>query len=117
MVAYLFDRKGLIEVAAEGQDEMDLFELVAEAGAEDLEQDDDTFMVTTSVETFDAVQTALAGASIPVADARLVRLPTTSVKLDPAQTRKILDFIEKLEDHQDVQAVYTTLDDSVMETA
>lgn len=116
-VAYLFDRKGVLQISTADQDEMDLFELVVEAGAEDLEQDEDTFMVTTSVEAFDAVQTALDEAGVPVADASLVYLPTTTVKLDPGQTRKILHFVEKLEDHQDVQAVYTTLDDSLMETA
>ena len=116
-VAYLFDRKGVIQVSAAGQDEMELFELVVEAGAEDLEQDEDTFMVTTSVEAFDAVQTSLHEAGIPLADAGLVRLPTTTVKLDPEQARKILNFVEKLEDHQDVQAVFTTLDDSILETA
>jgi YebC/PmpR family DNA-binding regulatory protein len=116
-VAYLFDRKGLIEISTEDQDEMDLFERVVEAGAEDLEQDEDTFMVTTSVEAFDAVQTALEDAGVPVADARLVRLPTTTMKLDPDQARKILSFVERIEDHQDVQAVYTTLaDDSILES-
>ncbi len=115
-VAYLFERKGLLQISTTGQDEMELFELVVEAGAEDLEQDEDTFMVTTSVETFDAVQTALHEAGVSVVDASLVRLPTTTVKLDPDKARKILGFVEKLEDHQDVQAVYTTLDDSILET-
>ena len=116
-VAYLFDRKGVIQIETAGQDEMDLFELVVEAGAEDLEQDDDMFMVTTSVEAFGEVETALHEAGIPVADASLVRIPTTTVKLSPDQARKILNFIEKLDDHQDVQAVYTTLDDaSILES-
>ena len=114
-VAYLFDHKGVIEIPSSGLDEMELFDLVVEAGAEDLEQDDDAFMVTTSVEDFDAVCMALHEAGLPVDDARLVRLPTTTVKLDPSQARKIVGFIEKLEDHQDVQAVYSTLDDSIME--
>ena len=113
-VAYLFDRKGVIQIPASGLDEMDLFDLVVEAGAEDLEQDDDAFMVTTSVDDFDAVQTALHDADIPVAEARLVRLPTTTVMLDPDHARKIAGFIEKIEDHQDVQAVYSTLDDSIL---
>ncbi len=113
-VAYLFDRKGILQVSAAGQDEMDLFERVVEAGAEDLERDEDTFMVTTAVETFDAVQTALAEAGIPVADASLVYLPTTTVRLDSERTRKLLAFVEKIEDHQDVQAVYTTLDDTAL---
>ena len=43
---------------------------------------------------------------------------TTTVQLDPDPARKVMRFIEKIEDHQDVQAVYTTLDDaSVMEAA
>jgi YebC/PmpR family DNA-binding regulatory protein len=116
-VAYLFDRKGVFQIPSDGLDEMALFELVVEAGAEDLEQDDDTFMVTTSVEDFDAVQTALHDAGIAVADASLVRLPTTTVKLDPDQARKLAGFLEKIEDHQDVQAVYSTLDDdSILES-
>ncbi|MFQ5568468.1 MAG: YebC/PmpR family DNA-binding transcriptional regulator [Rhodothermales bacterium] len=110
-VAYLFERKGLIQIAAEGRDELELFDLVAEAGAEDLEQDDETFMVTTPVETFDAVHTALHDAGITPSDAHLVRLPTTTVKLDPKQALKVMNFIEKVEDHQDVQAVYSTLDE------
>ena len=113
-VAYLFDRKGVLEIPADGLDEMDLFDLVVEAGAEDLEQHDDAFMVTTSIEDFDAVQTALHDANISVAEARLVRLPTTTVKLDADHARKIAGFIEKIEDHQDVQAVYSTLDDSIL---
>ena len=116
-VAYLFDRKGVIQIPSHGLDEMELFDLVVEAGAEDLEQDDDAFMVTTSVEDFDAVCMALHEAGLPVDDARLVRLPTTTVKLDPSKARKIAGFIEKIEDHQDVQAVYSTLDDSILETA
>ncbi len=116
-VAYLLDRKGVIQIPSHELDEMELFELVVEAGAEDLEQDEDTFMVTTSTEVFDAVQTALHEAGIPVADASLVRLPTTTVKLDSGRTRKLLSFVEKLEEHQDVQAVYTTLDDdSILES-
>ncbi len=116
-VAYLFDRKGLLQLPAAGLDEMTVFELVAEAGAEDLERDDEAFMVTTSVEAFEAVQTALHAAGLTPRDASLVRLPTTTVRLDAGQARKIQAFLEKLEDHQDVQAVYTTLDDeSVLES-
>jgi YebC/PmpR family DNA-binding regulatory protein len=117
-VAYLFDRKGVIELPAEGHDEMALFELVAEAGAEDLDREDDVFIVTTPVDAFDAVQTALHEGGITPAEASLVRLPTTTVKLDAGEARKVVAFLEKLEENQDVQAVYTTLDDaSVLETA
>lgn len=117
-VAYLFDRKGVIHIPADGPDEMEVFELVVDAGAEDLVQEDGYFVVTTPVAAFDAVQTALHEAGIKAEEASLVRLPMTTIKLDPDQARKVMNFIEKLDDHQDVQAVYTALDeDSVLEEA
>jgi len=94
---------------------MALFELVVEAGAEDLEQDEDAFMVTTAVEAFEAVRTALQEADVAVEEASLVYVPTTTVKADPEQARKLASFLEKLEESQDVQAVYSTLDeDSIL---
>lgn len=117
-VGYLFDRKGRIEIPAEGQDELELFELVVEAGAEDMEEDDGVYVVHTPVEAFDAVETALHEAGIKTKEAALVRIPTTTVPLEASEARKVLDFIEKLEDHDDVQAVYTTLDEeSALEAA
>ena len=108
-VAFLFDQKGLFEINADGQDEDELFLLVAETGAEDLARENDTFVVTTPVESFGAVQTALAEAGIEAEEASLQRIPTTTVTLAPQDARNVAALIEALEDHQDVQAVYTTL--------
>lgn len=109
-VAFQFERKGVIMVPANGLDELTLFELVAEAGADDLIQDDDVFVVTTPVEAFDAVQTALQENDISVDDASLVRTPTTTVTLDDDQVEKVVKLVDALEDLQDVQAVYTALE-------
>lgn len=109
-VAYLFDRKGIIEVPAAGADELLLFDLVAEAGAEDMRREDEVFVVSTPVEQFDAVLTALEGAGFAVREANLERLPTTTVRLAPDDARKVAQLIEQLEELQDVQAVYTTLE-------
>ncbi len=108
-VAYLFDRKGVIQIPAAEHDEMELFELVAEAGAEDLEEDDGMFMVTTSVEDFDGVQVELLEAGIRPAEAALVRLPRTTVTAEESLATRTRTFIERLEEHQDVQAVYSNL--------
>ena len=116
-VAYLFDRKGVLEIPAEGLDELEVFEIVVEAGAEDLVEEDGTFVVTTPVEAFGAVEAALHEAGIKPAEAALVRRPTTTVQLDASEARKVLSFIDKLDDHQDVQEVYTTLDDASIELA
>ena len=109
-VAYLFDRKGMLEIPAEGHDEMELFDLVAEAGAEDLKQDDGQFIVTTSVDDFGSVQSALEARGIEASEAGLVRIPTTNLSLPADQTQKVLRLLEAIEEHQDVQEVYTVLD-------
>ena len=114
-VAYLFERKGVLQIPAAGHDELALFELVADAGADDLERDDDAFMVTTPVETFADVEAALREAGIEPDEARLVFEPTTTVRPDPEQARRIQAFLDKVDDHQDVQAIYTTLDEAVLE--
>ena len=116
-VGYLFDRKGHIEFPAGAHDEMELFELVAEAGAEDLVQEENHFVVTTRVEQFGAVVAALNEHGIEPEEAGLVRIPTTTVSLDPEAAKKIGNLVELLEELQDVQAVYTTLelDDATIE--
>jgi len=109
-VAYLFERKGEIEIPAAGQDEDELFLLVAEAGAEDLAREDGSFVVTTPVEAFGAVSEALAEAGIEPTEAGLVRLPTTTTALGPEEAAKVMRLVDALEELQDVQEVYTTLE-------
>ena len=115
-VGYLFERKGVIEIPASGRDEMELFELVAEAGADDLVLEDDTYVVTMPVENFGAVQAALQEAGVSTDEANLTRIPTTTVAVEPDVARKVAKLIELLEDNQDVQAVYSTmlLDDATI---
>lgn len=108
-VAFQFERKGLIEIR-DGIGEDELFEIVAEAGAEDLEQDEDGFTITTPVENFGAVNAALTEAGIEAENASLVRNPTTTTRLAVDQSEKVLRLVDALEDHADVQAVFTTLE-------
>ncbi len=109
-VGYLFERKGVIEVRAADHDELDLFEIVAEAGAEDMQRDDETFVITTPVEQFDVVVSALRTGGIEIEEAGLIREPTTTVTLPERDVRKVMRLIDQLEDHPDVQAVFTTLE-------
>lgn len=113
-VAYLFERKGRFTIPAEQYDELILFETVVEAGAEDLRQEDDMFVVITPVERFDEVESALKKAGIETEEADLVRIPTTTVTLDEEETETVLDLIEEMEDLDDVENVYTTLETRVL---
>ena len=110
-VSYLFDRKGIIRVPADGHDEMELLELVADAGADDLEQCDGTFLVITSVEAFENVRMCLEVAGISPADSSLIRLPKASVPAPHGIAAHVRALTDRLERHQDVQAVYTNMAD------
>lgn len=107
-VAFQFERKGIIQVDAAGRDEMALFELVADAGAEDLEREDDLFMITTPMEAFGPVVNALREAGIEPTEAELQRIPTTYTDVDADTARKVENLLDQLEDHADIQNVFST---------
>ena len=109
-VAFQFNRKGQFVIQANGLDEDDLFMIVADAGAEDLSREDDTFIVLCEVEHFGAVQNALSEAEISTLEAELIRIPTTTTALPPEQAQTVIRMVEALEDLQDVQTVSTTLE-------
>jgi YebC/PmpR family DNA-binding regulatory protein len=109
-VAFMFERIGQIEIPAEGIEEDELFLAVADAGAEDLRREDDTFVVTMPVEAFGAVQEALREAGIEPAEAELVRLPTTITTPSADDATRAVKLLDALEELQDVQHVFTTLD-------
>ena len=114
-VAFLFDQKAVFEVLAapEGGDpvgEDDLFLLAADAGADDLRREDDRFVVTAPVEAFGSVQAALDEAGLAVDEAGLQRLATTTKTLSADDARPVLRLLDAIDEHQDVQAVYSTLD-------
>ncbi|PEN12239.1 YebC/PmpR family DNA-binding transcriptional regulator [Longibacter salinarum] len=109
-VGYLFEQKGQFEIPVSETDELELFELVVDAGAEDLQTEGDVYVVTSSVDAFSNVESALEDAGIETESADLVRIPATTVALDESQTETVRNLIEQIEDHDDVDAVYTTLD-------
>ena len=109
-VAFLFDRKAIFEIPAADLEEDDLFLLVADAGAEDLRREGGQFVVEAPDDAFGDVQAALADAGIEPEEAELRQLPTTTTKLEPDQAAKVLRLLDQLDDHQDVQAVFSTLE-------
>jgi YebC/PmpR family DNA-binding regulatory protein len=109
-VAWQFHRKGVIQAAKTG-DEDALMLAALEAGAEDMDDQGDTWQVTTAPGDLARVRAALEEAGVRVDSADLTMLPTTTVHLDSeSDARKVLRLIDLLEEHDDVQAVYANFD-------
>ncbi len=109
-VSYMFDRKGYIVVDKEKKSEEELFEIAIEAGAEDLKQDDDNFEIFTDQDTFDDVKKAVEAAGIEPEVAEISMIPQTYVKVEGADAKSMLNLYEVIDDHDDVQNVYTNFD-------
>lgn len=109
-VAWIFEAKGLIVVKAEGIEEERLFELVTEAGAEDMSREDDSYEIICAPADFEATKSAIEGAGITMDSCELTMLPKNQTKLDGPQARSTLKLVGLLEDHDDVQNVYANFD-------
>ncbi len=111
-VAYLFDKKGLIaidrEQEARSEDEMLL--LALEAGAEDLQVEEESFEIITAPTDLESVRSFLAEQGIAIASAELSMIPQTLVAVEGEVAEKVLRLLDALEDHDDVQNVYTNAD-------
>jgi YebC/PmpR family DNA-binding regulatory protein len=116
-VSWIFERKGVIFVDAEGRDEDDVLMVAVDAGAEDLLADPDSFEIRTDPAEFMAVREALEKAGIPVASAQLTMIPKNTVALDESDAKKTFRLLDALEDNDDVQEVFANFDvaDEVME--
>ena len=113
-VSYMFDNKGLIIIDREEVDlDSDEFMLMAlDAGAEDFSAEDDSFEIITAPDDFSAVREKLEKQNIPMVSAELTMIPQTKVKLtDEEDIKKMNKLLDLLEDDDDVQAVYHSLDE------
>jgi YebC/PmpR family DNA-binding regulatory protein len=110
-VAWLFERRGVVLVDAEGVDEDELTLAAAEGGAEDVALDGTSFEITSAPENLSSVREAVEAAGFTVDSAELTMVPKTTVEVDDeADAKKILRLIDQLEDNDDVQDVYANFD-------
>ncbi len=109
-VGWMFDKKGYIVIDKSARTEDELFEIVTEAGADDLRDDGDNFEVITSPENFDVVLAAVKAAGVEPELAEVEWMPQTYVKLEGQEARQMLKLMEALEDHDDVQRVSANFD-------
>lgn len=107
-VAYMFERKGFFAIdAARHPDEDALMTLALDAGAEDLKREDDVFEITCEPSNFSAVADALKAANVEATEAEVKYLSKMQKDIDVETGKKVVKFIDALDDHDDVQNVYT----------
>lgn len=106
---FLFSRKGVFKFKAEGLDIEELELELIDAGLDSIEKEDDKIIAYSAFQDFGTMQKALEEKGIEVTTAELQRIPTIYKELSEEQTDEVLDFIDRLEQDDDVQNVYHNL--------
>jgi YebC/PmpR family DNA-binding regulatory protein len=105
-VLWMFDRKGIITIPAEGKTEDDMMEIILDAGADDLQSEEGFFVVQTTVEDFETVRKALLAKQVAMENASLQWVAKNMINVGGEDAIKLDKLIETLEDHDDVQNVF-----------
>ncbi len=109
-VAWMFEKKGLI-MANPGQLTEDaLMEIVMDVGASDMELEDNMATIYTEIEDFEEIKKKLQEKNITIESSELSRIPKNTLKVSDEKAQKIINLMELLEDHDDIQNLATNLD-------
>ena len=118
-VGWMFEKKGYILVEKTNIDEDSLMSIALESGAEDLKNDpgEDSYEIITAPEDMNKVKISLEAAGVPLSLAEITMLPRSYISLDGKSAEQMIRLIEALEEHEDIQNVYTNVDipDEVMD--
>jgi YebC/PmpR family DNA-binding regulatory protein len=109
-VAWMFDRRGVIEVDATRAKEDDLIEKALEVGASDVRQVEKVFEITTAPDEMEMVRQALERQGVAVVGAQVDMIPQSTVRVEGKDAAAVLRLIEALEEQDDVQSVYSNYD-------
>ncbi len=110
-VAWMFDQKGIIIVnRGEKVDGEELFDIAVEAGAEDVAEEDEYHEVRTDPREFQAVHDALKEAGFDFERAEVTYVPTSNTPVPDKEATKLLGLLEQLDEHDDVQKVYSNFE-------
>jgi len=110
-VAWMFDKKGLIQIDKGAISEEELMDLALEAGAEDVVEEEEEFQVLTAPEDFETVRAALEEKGIAITEASVSMIPKNTVEVtEEKSARQLMRLMESLEDHDDVQQVHSNFD-------
>ena len=109
-VAWMFKQKGVIVVNRTDAEEDKLIEIALENGADDVTSSERIYEVMCSPTVFEPVRDALRAAGVTIQSGEVAMVAETNVTLDLEAARKVLDLVESLEDHDDVQSVASNFD-------
>lgn len=109
-VSRMFDRKGIIELDAEKVSEDEVMEVALDAGAEDIVNEDGIITVTTSPSEFNAVVEAIQGKNWETLSASVDMVPQAYTSVSEEDAKKVAKLLNKLDDNDDVQNVYSTVE-------
>ena len=109
-VAWMFDKKGYIVIEKAKAQEDTLMDAVLDAGADDLRDDDENWEVISAPSAFEAVREAVKKLGVEPASAQLAMLPQNYVKLEGKPAQQMVRLMEALDDHDDVQHVWSNFD-------
>jgi len=109
-VAWMFDKKGIITINTEEIEEDALMELVLEEGADDMKSEEGLYEVVTTPSAYENVKSAIENKNIKIESAELTMHPQNTVKIQGKDAENLLKIIDALEDHDDVNDVYSNFD-------
>jgi YebC/PmpR family DNA-binding regulatory protein len=119
-VSWNFEEKGIIIIPKDAMDADEMFEKAIEAGAEDVDiEGEDVYEITTGPSDLHTVSAALGAMGLTVSEAKLTMIPKTTSEVDAKGVGTMLKLMEALEDHDDVQDVFSNVEisDEAMEAA
>jgi YebC/PmpR family DNA-binding regulatory protein len=109
-VAWMFNKKGVITLPKQGKSEDEMTEIILEVGAEDLQTEEEFFIVQSSIEDFETVRKALIDRKLTIENASLQWIAKNYINVTGEDAEKVAKLLETLEDSDDVQNVYSNAD-------
>lgn len=109
-VAWMFEKKGVVRIARNGADEDEVLMAALEAGGEDVQSDDEGFTIYSDPASFEEVRNSLEEAGYVIESAEISMQPKNTVAVEGADAKRLLQLLEALEDHDDIQDVQANFD-------
>ncbi len=116
-VSWMFAKQGQIRVSKNITDEDTLMDIVLDAGAEDMQDEDDMFLILTDTQSFEDVKKAIEKNDIAIENAEITQIASNTIKLEGDTAKKFFRLLMSLEDHEDISNLYSNfeMDDELLE--